>query len=244
MASARMSAATTIEDIGEIIVDETARIIEYHNARVYVVEPPDDVVPIAFQGRVGAYEQVDMRVLACKFGVGFTGWVAQHGEPILVNDANADPRGETIVGTDDVDESMLVVPMRYDGSTIGVITLSKLGLARFDADDLRVLTILADRTPTAVGSARLLIRTQDLARELRRLLDMSAELSGSLDPRQVADLMAEHLATAMGVDECIISYWDRPGGMVDSLGYSRTSPPPTRSRTFPRRCVSSNARSR
>ena len=36
-----------------------------------------------------------MRLLACKFGVGFTGWVAQHGEPILVNDANADPaRGD------------------------------------------------------------------------------------------------------------------------------------------------------
>jgi hypothetical protein len=115
-ASARMSAATTIEEIGETIVDETARIIEYHNARVYVVEASDDVVPIAFKGRVGAYEQVDMHVLACKLGVGFTGWVAQHGEPLLVNDANADPRGETIVGTDDVDESMLVVPMRYDGT--------------------------------------------------------------------------------------------------------------------------------
>ncbi|MFL5668458.1 MAG: diguanylate cyclase [Chloroflexota bacterium] len=218
-ASARMSLARSIEDIGTIIVDETARIIEYHNARVYVVEAPDDVVPIAFKGRVGAYDQVDMRVLACKFGVGFTGWVAQHGEPLLVNDANADPRGETIAGTDDVDESMLVVPMRYDGSIIGVITLSKLGFAGFDADDLRVLTILADRAATAVGSARLLIRTQELAREMRRLLDMSAELSGSLDPRQVADLMAGHLATAMGVDECIISYWDRAAGMVESLGY-------------------------
>ena len=74
--------------------------------------------------------------------------------------------------------------------TIGVITLSKLGLDGFDADDLRLLTILADQAATAVESSRLLTRTQDLAGELRRLLDMSAELSGSLDPRQVADLMA------------------------------------------------------
>ena len=48
---------------------------------------------------------------------------------------------------------------------------------------------------------------------------MSAELSESLDPRQVANLMARHLARAMGVDECAISYWDRPAGRVDSLGY-------------------------
>ena len=121
---------------------------------------------------------------------------------------------QTIVGTDDVDESMLVVPMRNDGTTIGVITLSKLGLGEFGPDDLRLLTILADQAATTIGSARLLTRTQALAGELRRLLDMSAELSGSLDPRQVAELMAGHLARAMGVEECVISYWDRAAGRV------------------------------
>ena len=48
---------------------------------------------------------------------------------------------------------------------------------------------------------------------------MSADLSASLDPRQVADLIASHMARAMGVDECAISYWDRPGGRIESLGY-------------------------
>ena len=56
---------------------------------------------------------------------------------------------------------MLVVPMRNDGATIGVITLSKLGLDEFGPDDLRLLTILADQAATAIGSARLLTRTQD-----------------------------------------------------------------------------------
>jgi diguanylate cyclase (GGDEF)-like protein len=217
-ASARLSRATTIDEIGRTIVEETGGIIDYHNARVYLVEG-SDVVPIAFEGRVGAYEFVDLTLLRCKLGEGFTGWVAEHGEAILVNDANRDPRGATIAGTDDIDESMLVVPMRYDGVTIGVITLSKLGLDGFGSDDLRMLTILADRAATAVGSSRLLTRTQDLAGELRRLLDMSAELSGSLDPRQVAELMARHLVRATGVDECVISYWDRAAGRVESLGY-------------------------
>ena len=218
-ASARLSRAATVEGVGRTVVEETRRIIEYHNARVYLLEPPDDVVPIAFAGTVGAYEQVDFDLLRCKLGEGFTGWVALHGEAILVNDANTDPRGATIPGTDDVDESMLVVPMRYDQAIVGVITLSKLGLGQFDTDDLRLLTILADQAATAVESARLLARTQDLAGELRRLLDMSAELSESLDPRQVANLMAEHMAKAMGVNECAISYWDRATGRVDSLGY-------------------------
>jgi diguanylate cyclase (GGDEF)-like protein len=217
-ASARLSRAGSVEEIGRTVIEETRRIIDYHNARVYVVES-EAVIPIAFAGIVGAYEQVDLELLRCRLGEGFTGWVAQHGEALLINDANADERGATIAGTEDVDESMLVVPMRYDLTVVGVITLSKLGLDQFDRDDLRLLTILADQAATAVESARLLARTQDLAGELRRLLDMSAELSESLDPRQVANLMAGHLALAMGVDECAISYWDRPAGRVDSLGY-------------------------
>ena len=48
---------------------------------------------------------------------------------------------------------------------------------------------------------------------------MSADLSASLDPRQVADLIASHMARGMNVDECAISYWDRPGGRTESLGY-------------------------
>ncbi len=218
-ASARMSRATTIEEIARTIVEETHGIIDYHNARVYQLEPSGDLVPIAFEGRLGAYQQVDLELLRCRLGEGLTGWVGLHGEPVLANDANRDPRGAAIVGTDDIDESMLVVPMRSDGQTIGVITLSKLGLDGFGPDDLRLLGILADQAGTAIGSARLLGRTQGLAGELRRLLDMSAELSGSLDPHQVAELMAEHLAVAMGVPDCVISYWDRTSDRLESLGY-------------------------
>ena len=125
-ASGRLSRANGVEAVGRAIVEETRRIIDYHNARVYLIEG-GDVVPFAFEGVVGAYEQVDLSLLRCRLGEGFTGWVAEHGSPLLIDDANVDPRGASIPGTDDVDESMLVVPMAYDGVTIGVITLSKLG---------------------------------------------------------------------------------------------------------------------
>ena len=218
-ASARMSRASSVEGVGRAIVEETRRIIDYHNARVYLIEASGDVIPIAFEGSVGAYEQVDLSLLRVKLGEGFTGWVAEHGQPLLVNDANGDPRGATIAGTDAVDESMLVVPMRYDDQTIGVITLSKLGMDQFSADDLRLLSILADQAATALESARLLERSDALAGELRRLLAMSSALAQSLDPREVADLIAAHLAVALQVDECAISYWDRPTMALRTLGY-------------------------
>jgi diguanylate cyclase (GGDEF)-like protein len=217
-ASARMNRATTVAAVGRAIVEEVGAIVDYHNARVYVVEAPDDVVPIAFEGRVGAYETVDWDMLRTKVGEGFTGWVAANGVPLCIPDANADPRGAQIPGTDEVPESMLVVPMRHDDAVVGVITLSKLGLHAFDEDDLQVLSILADQAATSLESARLLHRTESLAVELRRLLDMSQELSQTLDPRQVGKVLARHLAVALGVDLCTISSWDRTGDRIVSLG--------------------------
>ena len=66
----------------------------------------------------------------------------------------ADARGATIAGTDDVDESMIVVPLRSHDAVIGVVTLSKLGLRQFDDLDLQLMSILADAAATAIRSAR------------------------------------------------------------------------------------------
>jgi diguanylate cyclase (GGDEF)-like protein len=217
-AARRMSASLTPADVGRAVVEETNRVIDYHNARVYLLEAAGDLVPVAFEGRVGEYEKVDFEILRTRMGEGFTGWVAQHGTPLRVDDASSDPRGATIPGTDDVDESMLIVPMQHDERLIGVITLSKLGVRQFDDDDLRLLMILADLAATAFASATHVAEVRRLASELRQLVDMNSALSRSLDPVDVANLMAEHLARAVGADEAQISDWDRAGDQLRTLG--------------------------
>ena len=218
LAARRMSASLGPDEVGRAVVEETRRVIDYHNARVYLFEAPDQLVPVAFEGRVGAYEQVDFAILRTTLGQGFTGWVGEHRMPLKVDDANSDPRGSTIPGTDDVDESMLVVPMLHDEQLIGVITLSKLGLRQFDADDMRLLLILADQAATAFTGAFSLAESRRLTADLRRLLDMSSALSRSLDPVAVADLMAEHLARTVGAEEALISLWDEPLDQIRSIG--------------------------
>ena len=218
LAAKRMSSSQTPVEVGRAVVEEMRSVIDYHNARVYLLEAPDDLVPVVFEGRVGAYEKVDLDILRTKVGEGFTGWVASHRTAIRVDDAEGDPRGMTIPGTDDVDESMLVVPMLHDDTLVGVITLSKLGLRQFDDDDLRLLSIMGDQAATAFSGAGHMAETRRLAAELRQLLDMSSALSRSLDPKDVAVLMAEHLARAVGAEQAQISDWDRPNDRLRTLG--------------------------
>ena len=214
----RMSSSLTFDEVGRAVVEETQRVIDYHNARVYIVEPPDELVPVAFEGRIGAYEKVDLAILRTKVGEGLTGWVAAHRTAVRSDDVTTDPRAATIPGTDEVDESMLVVPMVHDEQLVGVITLSKLGLSQFDDDDLRLLSIIADQAATAFTGAAHLAETRHLAAELRQLLDMSSALSRSLDPHEVAALMAVHLARVVGADEAQISDWDRANDRLRTLG--------------------------
>jgi diguanylate cyclase (GGDEF)-like protein len=218
LAARRMSASQGSEEVGRAVVEETRRVIDYHNARVYLFEAPDQLIPVAFEGRVGAYEQVDMAILRTTLGEGFTGWVGEHRTPLKVDDANVDPRGSTIPGTDEVDESMLVVPMVHDDQLVGVITLSKLGLRQFDDDDMRLLLILADQAATAFTGAASLAEARRLTADLRRLLHMSSALSRSLDPVAVADLMAEHLARTVGAEEALISLRDEIRDQIRSIG--------------------------
>ena len=56
-------------------------------------------------------------------------------------------------------------------------------------------------------------------RELECIVDMGRELAQSLDDRGFADLIASHIARAVGFDECGIFAWDKIQDTVVTAGY-------------------------
>ena len=124
---ARLSRLGDEREIGLAIATELRQLIDYHNVRVYRLRG-EDLIPVAMQGQVGEYVDETPEQLAVKFGQGITGWVAEHRIAQNLPDAGADPRANTIPGTDeDLDESMLLAPMLFEDQVLGVLVLSKLG---------------------------------------------------------------------------------------------------------------------
>jgi diguanylate cyclase (GGDEF)-like protein len=62
-------------------------------------------------------------------------------------------------------------------------------------------------------------RLSDTASELRAVIEMSRDLSSTLDPQDVGNRLARHIALAAGADDCAISTWDREGDQVITFGY-------------------------
>ena len=203
----RLNHLSTVAEIGAAICLELRQLIDYHNVRVYRVHG-DDVAPVAWRGELGAYVGEDGERLRLKVGEGITGWVARHGTAQYLPDAARDARGSHVPGTEeDLPESMLVAPMTYEGQVIGVIVLSKLGLDRFSADDLRYLGIYASIAAQAMVNAditeRLRAQEATLDRQLRsqsELLRVTERILTNLDPAEVVAEIADSLAGLIPVD--------------------------------------------
>ncbi len=211
--SARLNRLTDVRAIAEAIVAEASTLAEYHDIRVYEVDWDRGVCePIAFTRRLLGEGGDFVEKLRVDIGPGsFTGTVAESGEPLLVNDALADQRGLTIDGTDDIDESMLVVPMVYEGRAVGVVALSQLGLNQFTNDDLQTMTIFAGYAAQAIANARSYAQLErqsvELARQLqsqRRLLEINEQLLSTFDQQHVLELIADGLHSVVTYDNLSI----------------------------------------
>ncbi|HXG40670.1 MAG TPA: GAF domain-containing protein, partial [Candidatus Limnocylindrales bacterium] len=220
----RLNSLSTVSEIGGAIASELGQLIDYHNVRVYRLYG-DELVPVALQGRVGEYVDETAEQLRLRLGEGITGWVALHRVPQYLPDAATDPRARTIPGTEeDLPESMLLAPMVFEDRVLGVLVLSKLGLAQFGEDDLRLLTIYASFAAQAMANAdateRLREQSDRLARRLeaqRQLLRLTESILTTLDPKAVLDQVAEHLGSLVAHDNISIERYDRTTGELRPL---------------------------
>jgi diguanylate cyclase (GGDEF)-like protein len=111
---------------------------------------------------VGADKLKDVRL---KVGEGIAGWVAQTGEPVLVEDVKRDPRFtrriDELTHTDT--RSVVCVPIKGKEKILGVIELVNcLGRESFRREDIPILKSLADYAAIALENARYIQRIHEL----------------------------------------------------------------------------------
>ncbi len=199
--AAKLSALGTVEAIGEAITAELRTIVEYHNCRVYLLQPDaSTLLPIAFSGEYFAeYEEETLEELVTQVGEGMTGWVAETGLSLLTPNAQEVEFAVQIEGTDDIVESMLLVPTKLGDRVNGVIVLSSIGYGKFDEQDLQVVEVLAPHAAAAFENATLLAAERDAAQTSGALLELSQRLVGR---HTVGDIFQEAIETIPSLVSC------------------------------------------
>src|SRR5450631_4016168 len=117
-----------------------------------------------FELAVGKASQAlkDVRV---KVGQGIAGWVAQHGETVVVPDTSKDTRFFSKVDekTKTETQSIVAVQVKFRDTCLGVIELINcIGPDGFDPRDLKLLEALSDFAAIALENARHVKRIHEL----------------------------------------------------------------------------------
>jgi diguanylate cyclase (GGDEF)-like protein len=194
--SGKLNRLNDVREIGMVIANELRSLIDYHNCRVFVVDG-EDVLPIAFKGEFAASSNPSMDVLRCKVGQGITGHVALTGDSVLVHDAAGHEFARPVPGTDVIEESQVVVPLRYGARVIGIVGISKLGLGQFDDDDVRLLEVLAGQASVALENARLYESQRREAESAHALLEFSRELATAEGLGEIMNRVVERAAAIL-----------------------------------------------
>ena len=226
----RLNALDDVAAIGEAITTELKTLIDYHNCRIYLLlEDGLTLWPITFRGELTEYESETPEELVTQVGEGITGYAAITGQTYYAPDALHDERGLQIEGTDEIDESLLAVPLKVGDRVTGVIVLSNLGTAQFDEDDQRVLEVLASHASVAYENASLLQKEREAAKTASALLGLSQALSGA---GNVSSVLARVVAAVPSIiDGSVVAYRrdQKTGDFIPAhhRGFSLDRPPTT-----------------
>ncbi|HZI88932.1 MAG TPA: HD domain-containing phosphohydrolase, partial [Candidatus Polarisedimenticolia bacterium] len=140
-----------------------------------------------------------------KVGDSIAGWVAKHGQPLLVTNIEEDPRFSRPNGHQYETKSLLSVPMKIDGRVVGVININnKISCTPFTEDDRALLTSLADRVALAwkrvSDHERVSDRTEEAARTLSAIIENSRRSRLKLNGGSMA-MLAVAVGRKLGLSE-------------------------------------------
>jgi len=94
----------------------------------------------------------EIEKLGLCLGKGITGWVAERGEPLLVNDVRNDSR---YIVYDENTGSEICIPLQVGQKVIGVIDAQSRALNAFSENDLRLLSIIGGQLAILIENIRL-----------------------------------------------------------------------------------------
>jgi len=108
-------------------------------------------------------EEANLRELRVKVGEGVAGWVLEHGETLIVPEADDDPRlQQTVAAETRKVRSVIAMPLRGRKGVQGVIEILNPRTSQLSDYTIAFLHILSDHAAIAIENARDVARIQQL----------------------------------------------------------------------------------
>lgn len=210
--AAVVSRSLDLDDILNDALDKTLQVMGVEIGAIYLLDDEAGMLNVAAHRGFSANFVAEIDRL--KVGEGFSGRVAQSGQPLVVKDVSADPRLTRLAVREEGLHSLASVPIRFKGKVMGVLFAATRGYREFTDQDVGLLTAIGHQVGVAIENARLFEAERWRRQQATLLAEMAKLTSGTLDLDEVLHLTAEYAVEALKVDHCLICLCDQSGGTL------------------------------
>ena len=147
----KLTSTLELNEILESAAETIRKNFNYFDVTIFLVNKQDNqAVLVAHSGNYVDFLPHDY---CQKMSEGIVGWVATHGQKVLVNDVGEDVR--YMAYEYHSTKSELAIPILVDQEVVGVLNVEDTRLHAFDDTDAMVLEILCDQLGSAIKNAKL-----------------------------------------------------------------------------------------
>src|SRR5947207_8620718 len=156
-----LTSSLNLDSILQTIMDKMAEFFRPDTWSLLMVDEQKDELYFA----IAVGDAADaLKSIRLKVGEGIAGWVAKHGESLLVPDVYNDPRFAKRVDeyTKWKTRSIICVPLQSKHRVLGVIQLINCAMESFGEQEMFFLHALCDYAAIAIDNARSVEKIQEL----------------------------------------------------------------------------------
>jgi len=204
--AATVSQSLHLADILDKALEETLRLMGTEAGGIYLLDKETGVLSIAAQRGFSSKFIADVDHL--RLGEGFSGLVAQSGEPLIVRNVSEDPRLTRLVAKTEGLRSLVSVPLYSKREVLGTLFSLTRGIREFSDEDVQLLVSIGHQIGVAVENARLYEDTKTRLAQLAALQETTEAVASTLKLDRLLNLIVERATALLHADGGILNLVD------------------------------------